>query len=141
MKKPIAVAGLLFSLLAVSLAAFACGGGGSDSPTSPPPPSGGVVVEIRDFEFVPKSITVSPGDTVTWRLTGSANIGHNVNASGGAFASGAVFTSAGAQFSHTFTDADLGKTFPYYCTTHQVCCVMQGSIRVGDSAPPPAPGY
>ena len=142
MSHPIANPRLLLAGCAVALATFACGGGGGyKSPTSPPPPSGSVVVEVRDFEFSPKSITVNPGDTVIWRLTGSANVDHNVTASAGAFASGKVFNSAGAEFSHTFTAADTGKTFQYYCTIHQVCCLMQGSVRVGESAPPPSPGY
>jgi plastocyanin len=145
MSHPIATARLLLASCIVALATFACGGGGGyKSPTSPPPPpppSNGVVVEIRDFSFSPKSITVSPGDTVTWRLTGSAGIGHTVTSAAAGFNSGANFNSVGAQFSHTFTAADTGKTFTYYCSTHQVCCQMQGSVRVGETAPPPPPNY
>jgi len=146
MGHPIAATRLLLATGLVSLVTFACSGGGGgygggNSPTAPPPPSNSLVVEIRDFEFVPKSITVNPGDTVTWRLTGSAGIGHTVTAGGGVFDSGASFNTAGATFSHTFTAADAGKTFQYYCIAHQVCCLMQGSVRVGDTAPPPPPGY
>ena len=142
MNYPIATARRLLVASSLSLAVFACGGGGGyNPPTSPPPPPNAIVVEIRDFEFVPKSITVSPGDTVVWRLTGSPSIGHSVTATGGAFNSGLVFNSAGTEFSHTFTAADTGMTILYYCSTHQVCCLMQGSVKVGETAPPPPPGY
>ena len=46
-----------------------------------------------------------------------------------------------AAFERTFGSEDDGRTFEYACTTHSDCCDMKGSIRVGVSAPPPAPGY
>jgi len=146
MAHPIAATRLLLAVSALSLATLACGGGGGgyghmSTPTSPTPSPSALVVEIRDFEFVPKSITVNAGDTVTWRLTGSPAIGHSVTSTGGGFDSGKSFNTAGATFTHTFTSADVGKTFQYYCVTHQACCLMQGSVRVGDTAPPPPPGY
>jgi plastocyanin len=124
--------------VAVSIAACG-GGGGSDTPTSPPTPSS-IVVEIRDYQFVPKSILVQPGDTVTWRLVGSDTT-HTVTAVGGVFDSGFTFTQPGATFSRTFSAADNGRTFEYRCTSHQASHGMQGSVRVGESAPPPSPDY
>jgi len=97
-------------------------------------------VEVRDFAFVPKSIVVQPGDTVVWRLTGGDHT-HTVTAVGGMFGSGFAFTQAGATFEHTFTADDLGKTFEYFCQTHYATYAMQGSVRVGNNAPPPGPGY
>lgn len=128
--------------LAVALVlASACGGGGGGStPTSPNPAPSAFVVEVQDYAFVPKSIQVNPGDTVTWRLVGSDHT-HSVTAVGGVFDSGFVFTSSGATFSRTFTNAEVGRTFNYQCTTHYASHMMQGSVRVGDSAPPPDPGY
>jgi len=127
------------------LGALACSGGGGGSPTSPGnTPSSNpsqIVVEVQDDAFSPKSISIQPGDTVVWRLTGSPSAGHTVTDLDGTFDSGHVFTSAGATFQHTFTSADAGKTFQYKCQTHYACCMMQGSIRVGDNAPTPAPGY
>ncbi len=118
------------------------GGGGGKSPTSPPTttPSGQVVtVTVMDDQFVPKQVTINPGDTVRWVLGGSPSAGHTVTANDGSFDSGKVFTSSGASFQHTFTTS--GTTVLYHCQTHYVCCQMQGSVRVGDSAPPPPTGY
>lgn len=133
---------LLPAISLVVALAGGCGGGGGGSPTSPPPPptTNTVTVEIRDFAFSPRSVTIQSGDTVIWRLTGSAGIGHSVT-DGAALNSGATFNAMGAQYSHTFTAADNGKTFQYYCTAHKVCCSMQGSVRVGSTAPPPPIGY
>ena len=128
------------AVLVVALAA-ACGGGGGGggTPTGPQGPSS-VVVEVRDFAFEPKSVLVEPGDTVTWRLAGSDHT-HTVTATGGAFDSGFVFTASGATFSRTFVSTDAGRTFEYWCSTHHATHSMQGSVRVGESAPPPSPGY
>ena len=123
----------------VLVLASACGGGGG-TPTGPNPGPSTIVVEVQDYAFVPKSIVVDPGDTVTWRLVGSDHT-HSVTAIGGVFDSGFVFTSPGATFSRTFSNADAGHTFNYQCTTHHASHMMQGSVRVGDSAPPPDPGY
>jgi len=114
------------------------GGGGNSSPTQPQPST--LVVEVRDFAFDPKSIVVQPGDTVVWRLAGSDHT-HTVMAVGGMFGSGFVFTQSGATFEHTFTADDAGKTFEYFCQTHHLSYAMQGSVRVGESAPPPKAGY
>lgn len=123
--------------------ALACSGGGGGYGGQTPTAPGSVtslVVEIRDFEFVPRSIRVQPGETVVWRLAGSDPT-HTVTAVGGMFDSGFTFSQPGSTFSHTFTAADDGKTFLYWCATHHVSYMMQGSVQVGDLAPPPDPGY
>jgi len=129
--------------LAAGCVALACGGGGgggsNTTPTAPRTPAA-LVVEVRDYSFEPKSITVQPGDTVTWRLVGS-DATHTVTAVGGVFDSGFTFTQSGATFQRTFTNDDAGKTFEYRCVSHQAMFGMQGSVRVGDSAPQPSPGY
>jgi len=125
--------------LAVFLLAFACGGGGGYS--SPTEPRGGpktVTVAVKDFEFDPRQVTINPGDTVRWVMQGKDQH-HSVTALNGAFDSGLVFTSGGAAFEHTFSEAN--QTFEYYCRAHRACCNMTGSILVGDAAPPPQPGY
>jgi PKD repeat protein len=104
-----------------------------------------VVVHVGDDFYDPQTVTVNPGDTVQWVLTGSLT-NHTVTsgvvgAPDGAFNSGFVLTSAGATFQHTFTTADKGKTFNYYCISHGACCGMKGAIKVGDTAPGPHPGY
>lgn len=116
----------------------------SDSPSAPPPsppPSNDVVeVTVDDNLYAPKSVTIEPGQTVRWVLRGN-DTGHTVTANDGAFDSGFTFTSAGATFEHTFGASVDGQTFEYHCSAHQNCCQMQGSVRVGENAPPPNPGY
>jgi|HubBroStandDraft_3_1064219.scaffolds.fasta_scaffold02235_3 plastocyanin len=125
---------LLTPLLALGLAALACGGGGSSSPTSP---GQTVTVQIMDNSFNPKDVNINPGDTVTWVDMGSAPL-HTVSAGDGSFDSGNSLTGKGKSFSHTFNTG--GVTVLYYCKVHQSCCLMQGAVVVG-SGPPPNPGY
>lgn len=124
------------------LGLLSCGGSSSPTQHNGAPPGGGnmTTVSIGDNFFNPQTITVNPGDTVNWVMTG-VNMGHTVTDNGGAFDSGMVFTSAGASFQHTFSASDSGKTFNYICRTHAACCNMKGAVQVGSSAPPPGPGY
>jgi plastocyanin len=120
---------------------LACGGNGGGSPTAPNAPAPqAVTVELRDFAFGPRSVTVQPGGTVRWVMRGTDPT-HTVTALNGAFDSGPVFTQNGATFTRTFPAAEAGRTFEYRCTAHAACCSMQGSVRVGENAPPPGPGY
>ncbi|MFN7943715.1 MAG: plastocyanin/azurin family copper-binding protein [Thermoanaerobaculia bacterium] len=142
MHVPSAKPSRFLGLIVLAAGLVRCGGGGGygGSPTAPPPPTAGLVVEIHDNAFSPKTITIQPGDTVTWVLRGNLAT-HTVTESTGRFDSGRIFTTAGMTFTHTFTTADQGHTFLYYCQTHQGCCLMQGSVRVGNDAPDPGPGY
>lgn len=130
----------MIALAAGSVLLAACGSS-YKSPTSPTPVTSPqvVVVGVSDDLFVPKDVTINPGDTVRWVLMGSANAGHTVTAEDGSFNSGMTFTQSGAVFEHTFTQA--GKTTMYHCQTHYVCCHMQGAVQVGQDAPKPDPGY
>ena len=119
------------------LSLSACGGGGS-SPTSPSPMVKTVTVQIVDFAFNPKDVTINPGDTVQWVQT-SMTTTHTVTAENGMFDSGMIFTKLGVTFSQTFNTS--GVTIQYHCNTHWHTNGMQGSISVGDSAPKPGPGY
>ena len=68
-------------------------------------------VSIRDFSFAPRSVSVSVGDTVTWRNTGDEV--HTATARDGSFDTGNLDT--GQSGSHTFTKAG---TFSYFCKPH-----------------------
>jgi len=129
--------------LMLALAVFACSGGGS-SPTSGSSSSGGggqvVTVEVRDFEFSPKSIVIQPGQTVRWVQRGNDPT-HTTTERDGVWDSGQAFRQDGATFEHTFGAQDEGRAFNYRCSSHQACCQMQGSVRVGSNAPPPDQGY
>lgn len=125
--------------LFLALAAFACSGGGDGS--SPTSSSGQVVtVEIRDFEFSPKSIVIQPGQTVRWVRRGNDPT-HTTTQLEGTWDSGMVFGQDGASFERTFGAQEEGQTFNYSCTSHKETHQMQGSIRVGSSAPPPLDDY
>ena len=99
-----------------------------------------VTIRIVDNAFDPKSAQIQPGDTVEWVFSGS-DLRHTATAMDGAWDSGFAFQANGATFQRRFTAADDGKSFEYFCVSHQACCQMQGSILVGDSAPAPRPGY
>lgn len=132
-----------WALLPVLLVVAACGGNGDDSPTAPPDPDPGpaaVTVEIHDSFFEPRSVTVEPGTTVRWVRQGQLP-DHTVTALEGAFDSGFAFGEPGATFEHTFGAATDAQTFEYSCVTHEACCDMKGSVRVGSDAPAPDPGY
>lgn len=99
-----------------------------------------VTVQVLDNQFEPKSVRIQPGDTVRWILQGTA-VNHTTTAMDSQWDSGFIFTMQGATFERTFSAADNNKTFEYFCETHQSCCQMQGSVRVGEDAPAPRPGY
>lgn len=69
------------------------------------------VVEVRNFQFVPATVTINPGERVTWVLVEGA---HNVVADDGSFTSGPP-GSAWGTFTQTFADAG---EYPYYCALH-----------------------
>ena len=126
-------------ILLTTLACGGGGGGGSSSPTTPPGPTV-VVIELFDNRFEPQQAQVEPGTTVRW-INRGAETNHTTTSKGGSWDSGFVFAGPGDTFEHTFTAADEGLTFEYSCVTHQACCMMQGSVRIGNNAPAPSPGY
>ena len=77
-------------------------------------------VTIKDFEFTPAKITVSVGDTVTWKNDGPT--AHSATADDGSFDTGVY--GKGQSRSHTF---DAAGTFAYICTPHPF---MKGTVTV-----------
>jgi LPXTG-motif cell wall-anchored protein len=75
-----------------------------------------------DYQFVPSTITINVGDTVTW--TNNANDPHTATADDKSWDSGTM--DPGATFSHTFTTAG---TVAYHCELHQ-SLGMVGTIVV-----------
>jgi len=90
------------------------------SVTSPAVPVSGDQVNIDDFAFVPATLTVHAGSTVTW--TNHDEEPHTVAASDGTFHSPGMGT--GATFSHAFAAAG---TFDYVCSIHPM---MHGTVVV-----------
>ena len=86
--------------------------------------------------FSPFSVTIQPGDTVTWVWEDSR---HSVTAGTPGHASG-LFDSGveNAGFTFSFTFPNPG-TFSYYCTPHGACCGMVGSVIVAEGTPTPTP--
>ncbi|MBI3537960.1 MAG: cupredoxin domain-containing protein [Chloroflexi bacterium] len=76
------------------------------------PESDNVTINIKDFVFAPKTITVKKGTTITWINLDQAK--HTVSADNRAQFDSRDMPS-GKQFSFTFASAG---TFPYYCEYH-----------------------
>jgi plastocyanin len=87
--------------------------------------AGTVAVEVADFSFAPGSLTVAPGTTVRWTLTGAAP--HTVTTA--SFDSGTLM--AGDTFERTFDDVG---TVEYRCVLHPE---MTGTVSVVADAPTP----
>ncbi len=94
-------------VLALALTVAACSS--SDKTTSPPAQN---AVSITGFKFVPDTIRVAQGSTVTWTNSDAATHTATVD-SGTEFDSGQLTT--GASFSHQFNTAG---TFMYHCAIH-----------------------
>jgi plastocyanin len=104
------------------------GGGGSTGGSAPAPSS--AAVRIFDKNFIPGTVTIATGGTVTW--SNDDDTAHTVNASAGGFASGTM--SQGEKFSRKFSSAG---TFNYFCAFHSD---MQATVRVQSASgtvPPP----
>jgi plastocyanin len=90
------------------------------SVSAPAAPVSGDHVNIDNFAFVPATLTVRAGSTVTW--TNHDEEPHTVAASDGSFRSPGM--GSGGTFSHTFSSAG---TFDYVCSIHPM---MHGSVVV-----------
>jgi plastocyanin len=93
---------------------------GTSSATDSPVAVAGDAVTIDNFAFVPATLTVRAGSTVTW--TNRDEEPHTVAAADGSFHSPGMGT--GATYSHTFPSA--GK-FDYVCSIHPS---MHGTVVV-----------
>lgn len=93
---------------------------GTSAPSSVPPAAAGTVVTIDDFAFVPATLTVKRGDTVTW--TNHDEEPHTVAANDGSFRSPGM----GANGTYNFTFGTPG-TFDYICSIHPF---MHGTVVV-----------
>ena len=71
-----------------------------------------VPVEIKDYEFLPATLTVPAGTTVTWTNHGAST--HTVTSSANVFDSPRL--DAGKTFSQTFSTPG---TYAYYCKIHR----------------------
>ena len=95
----------------------------SDRPTTAPesPGGGGASVAITNFAYVPPTLSVASGTTVTW--TNGDNVGHTVTAD-----DGNSFGSDLLGQGHTFQlTAPAPGTYAYHCSIHPF---MKGTLTV-----------
>ena len=126
---------VLVALAAVSVMATACGSsskGGAASPPAPArptttttapdvaPAASGSTVEISNFMFMPMTLTVAVGTTVTWKFDDTTD--HTVAADDKSFTSPAM--GKGQTYTRTFKTAGTVK---YHCSIHPF---MTGTIIV-----------
>lgn len=78
-------------------------------------------VEMRDFEFSPRTVTIDPGDSVTWTNVGD----EDHDADGGSFSTGTI--SPGGHAAVRFDDPG---TFSYICNFHSN---MKGTVVVNSA--------
>lgn len=108
--------------IALAVGLMACSGTstGGAAPTAASAPGGGPAVAIKDFAYVPASLTIAAGTTVTW--TNQDVAAHSVTAVDGSFDSKTI--AQGSTFSWTFASPG---TYSYTCTFHSD---MKGTIVV-----------
>ncbi|XUX00409.1 MAG: cupredoxin family copper-binding protein [Dehalogenimonas sp.] len=97
--------------LMLVLASILAGCGSSNSPNT---------ITMKNLQYVPKTLTVSVGTTVTWKNTDGVE--HSVTSTTGLFDSGLF--NPGGSYTYTFNTAG---TYNYYCTIHPG---MTGTIIV-----------
>jgi plastocyanin len=89
-------------------------------------------VSIQNFSYIPATITVAPGERVTW-TNNERSVPHTVTSDSDVFDSGRL--APGATFSFTFTTPG---TYTYHCAIHPY---MHGTVVVqaGAATSTPAP--
>jgi plastocyanin len=131
---------VVVAVLALAIMAAACGSSSSASTTTPTTPASATAgsaaaassVSIQNFAFTPKTLTVSPGTTVTWtnndptvhNIVSTASLSLN-SATTSKFASSTL--SQGQTFSFTF--AKKGAYF-YECSIHKALAAMHAVVVV-----------
>jgi plastocyanin len=82
------------------------------APPPPPPPTSSVTVTTPGTSFSPQTVTIAPGGSVTWQISGAR---HNVTFSGAAPTGGNVPDTENGSATRTFPNAG---TYDYQCTRH-----------------------
>ncbi len=98
-------------LLLAALIVTGCGGSTTTPTPTQTPVSGQASVNIQGLAFIPQTLRITGGTTVTW--TNNDSTPHTVSSNSGVFESGNMAT--GAIFSYTFNQAGF---FDYYCKIH-----------------------
>jgi len=119
-----------FALLALLITAIAIAGAAAKAADSVPPvtTASPVAVIIRNSVYYPASVTIKPGQTVTWR-NDDVQYSHTVTSTKNLFSSGNM--DRGVVWSYTFAKPG---TYPYTCKYHPF---MQGTVIVEGGSPAP----
>ena len=114
------------ALAAVAAGVASCASGGSRSGGTPTPERTARVhvVRIRNFQFVPKSLTVAVGDSIIW-INDDA-LPHTATADNASWRSPEL--PAGAGWGTRVTYPGM---FEYHCEAHRV---MRGSLTVNSGS-------
>lgn len=99
--------------------------------SSAPAGAAGHHVEMENYAYSPRSLTVQRGDSVTWMNHDEAP--HDAKTTGGPASFHSPMLDQGGSWTHTFSTAG---TYSYYCTVHPD---MKASIVVNAPKPPPEP--
>jgi plastocyanin len=102
----------------VALVLLSCG----DDETTNPTPDGPTIVANASDLFVPGTLDIDVGETVTWVF---GAVSHDVLFSNVPGAPASIGITANANVNRTFGTAGV---FPYSCTLH---AGMAGTVRVG----------
>ncbi len=78
-------------------------------------------IDIENFTFSQKTITINKGDTITWKNID--NVPHQIQGTSLASLKGPIM-GYGLTYSYTFNDAG---TYDYFCTIHPM---MKGTVIV-----------
>lgn len=119
-------------LVVAALLPLACGGGGGGGggtvePPDDPPYNG--TVDIKNNRFSPQHITISVGDSVTWRWNGDTHTvtqGTTPSSSQDGTRLFDVPERKNGTFGYRFTQAG---TVPYFCRKHFYMS-MDGTVKV-----------
>ncbi len=109
-----------FLLVLASAAMLAGAAGAGAQGQSSPAPAAVVIVHIKNFAYVPASVTIKPGDSV--QFVNDDSTAHTATASDKSFDSGNM--DQNAKWAHAFKTAG---TYAYICTYHPY---MKGTIVV-----------
>jgi plastocyanin len=111
---------LVFSLgLVLALGGAALAQSSSPEPAAAPPPAP-AVVHLKNFVFVPETVTIRPGQTV--RFVQDDDTPHTITASDNSFDSGNL--DKGKSWTHVFAKEG---TYAYFCAYHTY---MKGKVIV-----------
>ncbi len=120
--QPRPIRGLILALLAVSAVFLtACGDDGRASGAPADATGGPVEIDIADFSYDPATITVSPGQAITF--TNDDETAHTATAKDGSFNTDTVEPGTTA----SVTAPDQPGAYPFICSFHPF---MKGTVVV-----------